>query len=56
MGESISVILPIHRWHEHVVGSIRSVLNQTFRDFECIVVVNGTDQELLSNLEPVRIS
>ena len=54
MGESISVILPIHRWHEHVVGSIRSVLNQTFRDFECIVVVNGTDQELLSNLPMIE--
>ncbi len=48
MGEPISVILPMHRWHEHAQGAIESVLAQTHGDFECLLVFNGDDEALLS--------
>tara|TARA_R110002072_G_scaffold42064_21_gene118958 strand:- start:248197 stop:249432 length:1236 start_codon:yes stop_codon:yes gene_type:complete len=48
MGEPISVILPMHRWHDHAQGAIESVLAQTHGDFECLLVFNGSDEELLS--------
>lgn len=47
MGDPISVILPMYRWHEHAQGAIESVLAQTHGDFECLIVFNGSDEELL---------
>lgn len=46
MGEPISVILPMHRWHERAEPAIRSVLDQSYTDFELIVVINGTDRSV----------
>lgn len=54
MGELISVILPIHRWHDHVTGAIDSILTQTHDDFELLIVVNGHDQTLASKINMIR--
>ena len=48
MGEPISVILPMHCWHEYAQDAIESVLAQTHGDFECLLVINGDDEALLS--------
>jgi glycosyltransferase involved in cell wall biosynthesis len=53
MGEPISVILPIHRWHARSEPSIRSVLEQHYPNFELILVVNGQDEALESELDRV---
>jgi len=53
MGEPISVILPIHRWHARSEPAIRSVLEQSYPDFELILVVNGHDEALESELDRV---
>src|SRR5688572_25854696 len=41
----ISVVIPVYNGERFVVEAIRSILTQTLRDFECIVVDDGsTDQ------------
>jgi len=54
MGESISVILPIHRWHDRVIEAIGSSLTQTHDDFELLIVVNGHDQTLASKISMIQ--
>ncbi|MDG9729831.1 glycosyltransferase [Ignatzschineria sp. RMDPL8A] len=39
----ISVIMGIHRIDEYVDNAINSILNQTFANFEFIIVANGSD-------------
>lgn len=54
----VSVILPAHNREELLTRSIESVLNQTFSDFELIVVddgsTDGTD-EVIARLEDPRV-
>ncbi len=45
MHPRVSVIIPVYNMEETVEGSVRSVLNQTFRDFELVLIDDGsTDQ------------
>ena len=39
----ISVIMGIHRFDEYVEDSIISILNQTYKEFEMIIVANGSE-------------
>lgn len=42
---SISVIVPTYNRHQYIGRSIKSVLNQTFKDFELIIVNDGGSRE-----------
>ena len=45
MSFKISVIVPAHNAEEHLSESLDSLVNQTFRDFEVIIINDGsTDQ------------
>lgn len=37
----ISVIMAVHRYDKYVDISIDSILNQTYSDFELIIIANG---------------
>jgi len=51
----ISIIMPTYNGSKYVIETIESVLNQTFQNFELIIIDDGsTDNtvELISNLSP----
>lgn len=39
---AVSVIMPVYNVQDYIVKAVNSVLNQTFRDFELIVINDGT--------------
>jgi glycosyltransferase involved in cell wall biosynthesis len=40
---AVSVIIPVHNRRQFLTRAVESVLRQTFSDFECIVVDDGSD-------------
>lgn len=38
----ITIILPVHNVEKYIAKSIQSVLNQTFTDFELLIVIDGS--------------
>ncbi len=46
----ISVIMPIYLNNEYLIPAINSILEQTFRDFELLVVANNCTDELWDEL------
>jgi glycosyltransferase involved in cell wall biosynthesis len=54
----VSVLLPTHNAASHVRGALRSVLNQTFADFEVLVVDDGSadgTREIVESFEDDRV-
>lgn len=41
----ISIILPIYNGYEFFDGCLQSIQAQTFRDFECLIGINGYEEE-----------
>lgn len=39
---TISVVIPLYNTEEHISRDLESVLNQTFKDFEVVVVNDGS--------------
>src|SRR5580698_6795680 len=39
----VSVILPVYNGANHVSGAIESILNQSLRDFELIIINDGSN-------------
>ena len=39
---AISVILPVYNAEAYVREAVESILNQTFTDFECIIINDGS--------------
>ncbi len=52
--EEISVIMPCYNAAAHLNKSIQSVLQQTFKDIELIVVNNGSTDESMQLLQNIR--
>ncbi len=49
----VSVIIPTYNRAELVVKAVNSVLAQTFADFECIVIDDGSTDETLMRLQEI---
>ena len=49
---TVSVIIPVFNGAQYIQGAIESVLNQTFKDFEIIVVDDGSTDDTKALLEP----
>lgn len=48
----VSVIIPTHNRNDRIISTVKSVISQTFTDFEIIIVNDGEDeQSLLDNLD-----
>lgn len=47
----ISVILPVYLKNEYLVPALDSILNQSFKDFEFIVIANNCTDELWKDLQ-----
>jgi glycosyltransferase involved in cell wall biosynthesis len=55
----VSVIMPFYNGHDHIVDSVKSVLTQTYRNFELIIVNDGSrapsPKELLAKYDCSQI-
>ena len=51
MKPAISVIIPVYKCEKYLSACIDSVLNQTFQDFEVILVNDGTKDRSIELLE-----
>lgn len=47
----ISVVLPAFNAEKHIADAVKSILNQTFQDFELIVINDGSTDSTISILE-----
>lgn len=50
----ISVVLPVHNRKKTIIRAVQSVLSQTERDIECIVVDDGSTDATVSCLTEIR--
>lgn len=48
---AVSVVMPVHNGEQHVANAIMSVLRQTFKGFELLVIDDGCDD---SSMEVIR--
>ena len=51
---SISVIMPTYNRHQYIGRAIKSVLNQTFKDFELIIINDGGSRECEAIIESFK--
>lgn len=50
---TISVIVPLYNKREELRGTIKSVLNQTYKDFEVIIIDDGSNDNSLSTIQDI---
>jgi glycosyltransferase involved in cell wall biosynthesis len=50
IAKKISVIMSVYGYERYVVDSIKSILNQTFKDFEFIIIDDGCSYDLLKKI------
>lgn len=51
MNPTISVIIPVYEVEEYIENTIKSILNQTYKDFEVILVNDGTKDDSINIAE-----
>ena len=54
----ISIIIPLHNKEEYIVNTVESVLNQSFIEFELLIIDDGStdnSKELVKNIKDNRI-
>lgn len=54
----ISIIMPVYNAEKYVASAIESVINQTFKNFELIIINDGStdnSEEIISSIEDSRI-
>lgn len=42
MAAAISVLMPVYNAERHLAAALESVLNQSFRDFEFLIIDDGS--------------
>ena len=47
----ISVLLPVYNGDKFLIKSIKSILNQTFKNFEFIIINDGSNDDSLKIIE-----
>jgi glycosyltransferase involved in cell wall biosynthesis len=47
---TLSVLMPVHNAGQYVEAAVRSVLQQTFKDFELVVMNDGCTDDNLSRI------
>lgn len=52
----ISVVMPVYNGEAYIGDAIESVLNQTFRDFELIIIDDGSTDATVSVIGVMRIA
>lgn len=50
----VSVIFPIYNYENNILNSIKSVLNQSYKNFELIIVDNCSEDDTLNLIENVK--
>ncbi|MGZ3790552.1 MAG: glycosyltransferase [Bacteriovorax sp.] len=53
-GPKISVIMPVYLRNEYLLPAIASILNQSFKEFEFIIVANNCSDELWNDLLEIK--
>lgn len=56
MSVKVSVLLPVNRDDGYLDAAVSSILNQTFRDFELLIIANNCTDELWSKIENIKES
>ena len=51
-----SIIIPLYNKEKFIEKTLNSVLDQTFTDFEIIIVNDGSTDESLSKIEKIKDS
>lgn len=49
-----SVVIPLYNKEHYIENTIRSVLNQSFRDFELIIVDDGSKDDSYKNVQKIK--
>ena len=47
----ISVLMPVYNGDKFLIKSIKSILNQTFKNFEFIIINDGSNDDSLKIIE-----
>lgn len=54
MSVKVSVLLPVNRDDGYLDAAVSSILNQTFKDFELLIIANNCTDELWSKIENIK--
>ena len=54
MGEMVSVIIPTYNREQQILRAVRSVLNQTYQDYELIIVDDGSKDKTAEIIQEIR--
>lgn len=47
----ISIIIPVYNLEEYIIETLKSIENQTFRNFECIIINDGSTDQTKTMIE-----